>query len=67
VATTAGHRVVFQAFLWPVTLANALAWGLGGVAGDDGWLDILLAALIVFYALILVSLAKTTPTHHMLL
>ncbi len=60
VATTAGHRIVFQAFLWPVTLANALAWGLGGVAGEDRWLDILLAALIVFFALILVSLAKDT-------
>ncbi|MBB3194656.1 ATP-binding response regulator [Roseateles terrae] len=60
VATTAGHRVVFQAFLWPVTIANALAWGLGGVAGEDAWLDVLLSALIIFFALILVSLAKDT-------
>lgn len=60
VATTAGHRVVFQAFLWPVTLANALAWGLGGMSGEDAWLDVLLASLIIFFALILVSLAKDT-------
>ncbi|WAC73718.1 ATP-binding protein [Roseateles sp. SL47] len=60
VATTAGHRLVFQAFLWPVTVANALAWGLGGVAAEDRWLNVLLAALIVFYAVILISLAKDT-------
>lgn len=60
VATTAGHRAVFQAFLWPVTLANALAWGVGGLSGADAWLDVLLAALIIFFALILVSLAKDT-------
>ncbi|UXH78853.1 ATP-binding response regulator [Roseateles amylovorans] len=60
VATTAGHRVVFQAFLWPVTIANALAWGLGHDAVDYRWLDWVLSGLIVFFGLILMSLARDT-------
>ncbi|WP_416759203.1 ATP-binding protein [Roseateles sp. So40a] len=60
VATTAGHRVVFQVFLWPVTVANALAWGLFHQAGDHRWLDWVLAVLIVFFGLILTGLARDT-------
>lgn len=60
VATTAGHRVVFQVFLWPVTLTCALTWGLGHGDGGERWLDWALAALITFYGLILTSLAKDT-------
>lgn len=60
VATTAGHRVVFQVFLWPVTLANALAWGLFHESGDYRWLDWVLGALIAFYGLILMGLARDT-------
>ncbi len=60
VATTAGHRVVFQVFLWPVTVANALAWGLFHRAGDHRWLDWVLAVLIVFFGLILTGLARDT-------
>lgn len=60
VATTAGHRVVFQVFLWPVTIANALAWGLFHDSGDYRWLDALLAALIVFFGVILTGLARDT-------
>ncbi len=60
VATTAGHRRVFHAFLWPVTIASALAWGLGHHSADDRWLDWVLSGLIVFFGLILMSLARDT-------
>lgn len=60
VATTAGQPQVFQAFLWPVVLACALAWGLGHSVPDMRWLDGILAGLIVFFGLILVSLARDT-------
>ncbi len=61
VATTAGHRVVFQVFLWPVTLATALSWGLFHEPGaEHRWLDWVLSALIVFFGLILTGLARDT-------
>ncbi|MDH0865680.1 hybrid sensor histidine kinase/response regulator [Mitsuaria sp. GD03876] len=60
VATTAGHRTVLQVFLWPVTLANALAWGLFHQGGEHRWLDWVLSALIVFFGLILMGLARDT-------
>lgn len=60
VATTAGHRLVFQVFLWPVTLTCALTWGLGHQASAEPWLDWALAGLIIFYGLILTSLARDT-------
>lgn len=61
VATTAGHRVVFQVFLWPVTLATALSWGLFHEPGaEQRWLDWVLSALIIFFGLILTGLARDT-------
>ncbi|OWQ83146.1 hypothetical protein CDN99_27030 [Roseateles aquatilis] len=60
VATTAGHRVVFQVFLWPVTIATAVAWGLFHDSGEHRWLDWVLGALIVFFGLILTGLARDT-------
>ena len=60
VATTAGHGPVFQAFLWPVSLACAASWALGHGGGAQAWVDWVLAALIIGFALILASLARDT-------
>ena len=58
VATTAGYRPVFLAFLLPVTLANSLAWALHAQRGDTGWVDWVLAGLILAFAWILAGLAR---------
>ncbi len=60
VATTAGHRPVFLAFLLPMSLANSLAWALQAQRSASAWLEWLLAALILAFAWILAGLARDT-------
>lgn len=59
VATTAGNRPVFQAFLAPVSLANAAAWMSGGAGVHEvTWIELVLGVLILGFAWILSSLAR---------
>ncbi|MBT9490883.1 MAG: hybrid sensor histidine kinase/response regulator [Paucibacter sp.] len=59
VATTAGYWPVLLSFLLPLTLANCLAWGLGGGGQRPvTWLELALAALILGFAWILASMAR---------
>jgi signal transduction histidine kinase/ActR/RegA family two-component response regulator len=59
VASTAGNAPVFRAFLVPLTLANSLAWLVGGTHGL-GWEDWALSLLILGFGLILAGLARDT-------
>lgn len=59
VASTAGNAPVFRAFLVPLTLANSLAWLVGGGHGL-GWEDWALSLLILGFGLILAGLARDT-------
>jgi len=58
VATTAGYRPVFLAFLLPVSLANSLAWVLHAQRSGVGWLEWVLGGLILAFAWILAGLAR---------
>lgn len=59
VASTAGNAPVFRAFLVPLTLANSLAWLVGGNA-HSSWEDWALSLLILGFGLILAGLARDT-------
>lgn len=59
VATTAGYLPVLLVFLVPVSLANSLTWvSGGGGAHTVTWVEWVLGALILGFALILASLAR---------
>ena len=58
VATTAGYWPALLSFLLPLTLANSLAWALGGGERAVTWLEWALAALILGFAWILVGMAR---------
>ena len=59
VATTAGYWPVLRVLLIPVTLANALSWvSFGGNAHPVTWVEAGLAALIVFFGIMLMNMAR---------
>ncbi len=58
VATTAGYRPVFLAFLLPITLANSMAWALHAHRSSAAGLEWALAGLILAFAWILAGLAR---------
>ncbi len=59
VATTAGYGPVLLAFLVPVSVANALAWLTGGGGVHQvTWIELVLGALILGFAVILAGLAR---------
>ena len=58
VATTAGHRPLLLAFMLPVTVTNALSWVLGHGPSPVGWVECLVALLILAFAWVMLSLGQ---------
>ena len=57
VATTAGYRPIFMAFMVPAVLSLSLAWAFGPVADDQRWIARSVAALILVFGAMLLALA----------
>ena len=58
VATTAGSWPLLLAYVGPISLANSLAWFIGGGAHVSTWVDQVMSGLILAFAWILTSMAR---------
>jgi hypothetical protein len=58
VATTGGYRPAFLAFVAPTLLPLSAMWALGSAGASNRWVEYFIAALILVFGLVLLSLAK---------
>jgi signal transduction histidine kinase/ActR/RegA family two-component response regulator len=58
VATTGGYRPAFVAFAAPTLLPLSAMWALGTAGTANPWVEYFIAALILVFGLVLLSLAK---------
>lgn len=58
VATTAGHRRIFAAYVLPTAAPLPLLWALNPGAMYEGWAEYSLAVLLVLYLWVLAGLAR---------
>lgn len=58
VATTGGYRPAFAAFVAPTLLPLSAMWAIGAPSASDRWVEYFIAALILVFGLVLLSLAK---------
>ncbi len=58
VATTAGYRPIFVAFLLPTVLPLCATWAFGPVDADQRWIALSVAALILLFGAVLLALAR---------
>lgn len=58
VATTAGHLRTYLGFSVPISIAIALGWGVFPLEGLTQWVQFGIPALLLFFGLILIGLAK---------
>ena len=58
VATTGGYRPAFVAFVAPTLLPLSAMWALGTPGTSHRWVEYFIAALILVFGMVLLSLAK---------
>lgn len=58
VATTAGYRPIFLAFVVPTLVPLCLAWAIGTGSAEHRWIELWTAALILLFGMLLLGLAK---------
>lgn len=58
VATTGGYRPAFLAFAAPTLLPLSAMWALGAPGAADRWVEYFIAALILMFGMVLLSLSQ---------
>lgn len=58
VSTTAGHRTIFFAYLFPTLIPNCLAWLIYGFSDQANWTYLSVFVLCSMFAAIMIALSK---------